>query len=159
MIHLLFPRAVVIHVARDPLDQLASCMMNRLVNDPIYLLDFRALVLEYVQYLEVVQHFRSTLPRIRVGKATKANIATKGYNSKSNAKTNDVSVLIDVRYEELVADPERTMRHLLPRLGLQWDPQTLAVRHTESLSEVRCVCMCVYVCVCVCVCVCMYVCV
>lgn len=44
---------------------------------------------------------------------------------------------VEVRYEDLIHDPERTMRSLLERVGESWDPSVLsthdAARHDSSL--------------------------
>lgn len=51
--------------------------------------------------------------------------------------------LIEVRYEDLVAQPEQQCRRLLGQLGLDWEPDCLAFERnpkpttTASASQVR----------------------
>jgi hypothetical protein len=62
-IHITFPDAPIIHLIRDPLDTLFSCY--RLKFDDIGLhwtMKIPHLVLQYVLYLETIQHFREILP-------------------------------------------------------------------------------------------------
>jgi tetratricopeptide (TPR) repeat protein len=115
IIHLMFPRAIILHTVRDPLDTLFSCYRNRFA-DPgsTYTLNFRSLVRQYTLYLEIVAHFRKVLPIIQLPK------------SKSSAKRNrPAQALVDVRYEELVANPEGVMRRVLSLIGLPWDERVL----------------------------------
>ncbi len=98
-IHLMFPNAIVLHMVRDPLDTLLSCMKNRFGDHSAYTLEFRTLVAEYVAYLEMVGHLRKALPRITFPTGTR-------------------TAMIDVRYEELVADPSSVMRRVFSSLGV-----------------------------------------
>jgi hypothetical protein len=52
-------------------------------------------------------------------------------------------VMLDVRYEEIVSDPETQARRLLGHCGLPWDPATLSFHEssrqvrTHSVAQVR----------------------
>ena len=62
-IHLVFRDALIINMVRDPADTLLSSFTNKF--DDIGLewsLDIDHLVLQYVLYLELMQHFREVLP-------------------------------------------------------------------------------------------------
>ena len=78
-------------------------------------LDFELLVDQYVAYLEIMAHFRKVLP----------------------------GRVYDVRYEDLVEDPERVMRGVLKHIGLSWEASILEFYRmnrtvqTHSSSQVR----------------------
>eukprot|EP01034_Spumella_vulgaris_P022698 gene22698-28849_t len=134
VIHLMFPHAVILHTVRDPMDTLFSCYRNRFA-DPgtTYTLDFRSLVRQYTLYLEIVAHFRKVLPFVKLPSS-----AAGGANLKPRRQA-----LVDVRYEELVANPEGVMRRVLSLIGLQWDERVLRFTehnrtvHTVSVLQVK----------------------
>jgi hypothetical protein len=135
VIHLMFPRAVILHTVRDPMDTLFSCYRNRFA-DPgtTYTLNFRSLVRQYTLYLEIVAHFRKVLPAIQW---------TKGKYAAGAKQTRPAQALVDVRYEELVANPESVMRRVLSLIGLPWDERVLRFHernrtvHTASVLQVK----------------------
>eukprot|EP01036_Dinobryon_divergens_P036186 gene36186-47054_t len=115
-IHLVFPNAVIIHTIRDPLDTLLSCYKHKFDDGGLeWSLDPEHLVFEYVQYLEIMHHFRTVLP----GRVT------------------------DVSYEEMVRDPEKVIRGVIGKLGLDWDPNVMQFHktnrtvQTHSMAQVR----------------------
>lgn len=115
LIHLVFPRAIILHTVRDPLDTLFSCYANRF-GDPsaAYTLHAESLVLKYVHYLEVMQHFRSVLAYYSLPVlGSKSTPSAEKSGKKSVKPTRRIQALVDVRYEELVANPQRTLQHLL----------------------------------------------
>lgn len=136
LIHLVFPRAIILHTVRDPLDTLFSCYANRF-GDPsaAYTLHLQSLVSKYVHYLEVMQHFRSVLPHYSLPvMRVKYNSTAEGGGMKAMKTTRRIQALVDVRYEELVANPERTLQHLLENvLGVPYAPSVRAM----SISEVH----------------------
>jgi hypothetical protein len=101
-IHLMFPNSVILHTMRDPIDTLFSCYSSRFSSDSlVWTKDISALAIEYVIYLEIMQHFRNELPKGRI---------------------------VDVSYEALIAAPEATMRRIVTSkniLGLPWDPMVM----------------------------------
>jgi tetratricopeptide (TPR) repeat protein len=116
MIRLMLPNAKIIHAMRDPMD---SCFSNyaRLFNDTMeFAYDLGTLGRYYVRYIKLMQHWHAVL--------------TAGS-------------ILDLRYEDLVADPEGQTRRLLDYLGLPWDDNCLAFhrnqRHvkTASVAQVR----------------------
>lgn len=115
LIHLLFPEAIILHTVRDPLDTLLSCMKNRFGDFSVYSLEFRTLVYEYVVYLEVIDHYRRILPSFPY-------------------KTGRRKALVDVRYEEIVANPKKMVRRLLGLLEL---PSSFEIREVEGFYEQR----------------------
>ena len=116
MLHMIFPNAPIIHMMRDPMDTLFSCYKHKFDEEGLrWSLDFELLVDQYVAYLEIMAHFRKVLP----------------------------GRVYDVRYEELVEDPERVMRGVLKHIGLSWDASILEFHRknrtvqTHSSSLVR----------------------
>ncbi len=116
LIHLALPHAKIIHCMRDPLDTCFSCYALRFTSGHEYSYDLDTLGRKYVRYRSLMQHWRHALPAER---------------------------LLDVGYEDTVADPEHEARRMLAHLGLPWDSACLrfhetrrAVR-TASASQVR----------------------
>jgi hypothetical protein len=77
--------------------------MHQFQDRHAYNRDLRALGLYYRQYERLMAHWREALP----------------------------SAALDIRYEELVADPERHIRRLLDHCGLPWDDRCLAFHETR----------------------------
>jgi len=97
--HYVFPKAIIINVNRDPMDNLLSCYTHDF-DDPKeapWALDQESLAFEYLNYLEIMDHYRTVLP----------------------------GRIVDVSYEQLVSSPESVMKPLLQRLGLPWDENVL----------------------------------
>eukprot|EP01042_Synura_sphagnicola_P000181 gene181-182_t len=116
LIHLVFPNAVIIHTIRDPLDTLLSCYKHKFDDGGLeWSLDPVHLVSQYVQYLEIMHHFRTVLP----------------------------GRVLDFSYEQLVADPEGSMREVMTAVKLPWDPSVLDFHRsnrtvqTHSMGQVR----------------------
>lgn len=116
MIRLMLPQAKIIHAMRDPMD---SCFSNyaRLFNDTMeFAYDLGTLGRYYARYIKLMRHWHAVLP---------------------------AASILDLRYEDLVADPEGQTRRLLDYLGLPWDDNCLAFhrnqRHvkTASVAQVR----------------------
>ncbi len=103
----ILPGARVIHARRDPLDTCLSCYVNRFApGTPGYLSDLRSLGLFYNDYLAIMAHWRQVL---------------------------DIQ-LLEVDYEQVVADPDGECRRLVEFCGLPWDDRCL--RFFESEREV-----------------------
>ena len=101
------PGARIVHVRRDPLDTCLSCYVNRFApGTAAYLSDLRSLGLFYNDYLAVMEHWRGVL---------------------------DIPML-ELDYEQLVADPDAECRRLVEFCGLPWDDRCL--RFFESGREV-----------------------
>jgi hypothetical protein len=106
LIHLIYPHAPIIYIYRDPLDVILSCYTQRFGSiGLVFTHSPNALVTEYILHLQIMHHFRQQLP----------------------------GRIIDVSYEALVLQPESTMRALISRLGLDWNPNVLA--HTDTLTQ------------------------
>ncbi len=116
MIHLMLPDAKIIHAMRDPMD---SCFSNyaRLFNDTMeFAYDLGTLGRYYARYITLMRHWHEVLPQ---------------------------GSILDLRYEDMVADTEGQARRVLEYAGLPWDDNCLAfhrnTRHvkTASVAQVR----------------------
>ena len=116
LIHLMLPNAKIIHATRDAMDNCFSCYALKFNKGHNYSYDQGALGRYYLRYRRMMEHWHSVLPEGQI---------------------------LDLRYEDNVADLEGETRRLLAYLGLPWDPACLkfyenrrAVR-TASLNQVR----------------------
>ena len=117
MIRLMLPNAKIIHAMRDPMDSCFSCYATLFSRNNLdYTYDLGELGRHCVRYIELMQHWQRVLPP---------------------------GSILDVRYEDMVADPEGQARRLLDYLGLPWDPRCLnfhqntRVVKTASAAQVR----------------------
>ncbi len=115
VIALLFPNARVIHCRRDPLDTGLSCYFQNFVHAHPWSCDLHLIGEFYRCYDNMMAHWRSVLPL----------------------------PILDVQYEDVVADQEKASREIIDFLGLDWDTNCLnfhkskgAVR-TASKWQVR----------------------
>ena len=109
LIALLFPRARIIHCVRDPMDICLSCYFQNFSarNDFSFDLDYAGLY--YRQYERLMAHWRKVL---------------------------DLPML-EVRYEEHVAAPERICREMLDFLELDWDPACLQFHESRRFTKTK----------------------
>ncbi len=116
LIHLALPGARIIHVLRDPLDTCLSCYSKLFTAEQNFTYDLGELGRYYRKYAELMAHWRGVLPEGRV---------------------------LEVRYEDVVADLEGAARRLIDHCGLEWDPACIAFHEarrpvrTASASQVR----------------------
>ena len=116
LIHMVLPRAHLIHVRRNPLDTCFSCY-SKLFNGALdYTYELGELGRYYRGYEELMAHWRRVLPD---------------------------GVMLEVRYEDLVADLEFGARALVAHCGLDWDAACLEFHKTKravitaSTAQVR----------------------
>jgi len=98
LIHLVFPRARIIHCRRHPVDTCLSIYFTQFVRKLSFASDRGNLVFEYRQYERLMAHWRAALP---------------------------ADCFLDVNYEALVADRETWTRRLVEFCGLDWDEACL----------------------------------
>jgi len=116
LIALMLPQARIIHCEREPLDTCMSCYALRFTSGHEYTYDLELLGRQYVRYQRLMTHWRRVLPS---------------------------SMLIDVRYEHTVQDPERELRRVFTALGVPWDESVLKFHATDravktaSAAQVR----------------------
>jgi Flp pilus assembly protein TadD len=105
MIHLMFPRAVILHAVRDPVDTCLACFRQLFASGNETLYDLRQIGETYVDYRRMMDHWRAVLP----------------------------GRVVDVNHEALVGDPEGRIRWLVTEAcGLEWDPACLNFHETET---------------------------
>ena len=116
LIHLALPHAKIIHAMRDPMDSCFSCF-SRLFNDTMeFAYDLGTLGRYYVRYRTLMQHWRAVLPE---------------------------GTILDLPYEDMVANTETQARHILKFVGLPWDENCLKFHEntrlvkTASVAQVR----------------------
>jgi len=105
LIAMLFPQARIIHCTRHPL---ATCLSNYFQRFPLHLdysFDLRNLGHFYREYARLMEHWRK-IPALK---------------------------MIEVNYDDMVLNTERTARTLLDFLGLDWDARCLAP-HTNRYA-------------------------
>jgi tetratricopeptide (TPR) repeat protein len=116
IIHLALPNARIIHTVRDPVDTCVSCFSKLFSADQNHTYDLAELGRYHRRYQALMAHWRGVLPKGRI---------------------------LDVRYEDVVADLESQARRILDHCGLVWDPRCLEFHRTErpvrtaSAAQVR----------------------
>ncbi len=116
LIHLALPNARIIHARRDPVDTCVSCFSKMFADNLPYTFDLEELGRYHRACEALMVHWRTVLAP---------------------------NVMLDVQYEELVADLEGLARRIVAHCGLEWDPRCLAFHQTErpvrtaSATQVR----------------------
>lgn len=106
MIALLFPMARVIHCVRDPLDTCLSCYFQKFTGDHPYAYDLANLGAYYRQYQRLMIHWEEIL---------------------------DIPIF-EVRYEDMVGNPDKLGRAMVEFCGLKWDERCLEFYKGERLA-------------------------
>ena len=110
------PQARMVHTLRDPLDTCLSCFSVRFAAGQEFTYDLGELGRYYRAYARLMDHWRRVLP---------------------------AGALLEIRYEDLVADLEGQTRRILAHCGLDWHPACLEFHHvrrpvrTASAAQVR----------------------
>jgi tetratricopeptide (TPR) repeat protein len=116
LIHLILPRARIIHLRRDPLDVCLSCFGQHFEGEINYSYDLSELGRYHRMYLDLMEHWRRVLPQ---------------------------GAMLEVQYESVVEDIESEARRILDYCGLSWDPRCIAFHETDrvirtaSVDQVR----------------------
>jgi hypothetical protein len=98
LINLALPNARIIHTRRDPVDTCLSCFSILFTGSQPHTYDLAELGRYYRAYDRLMAHWREVLPE---------------------------GAMLEVRYEELVADLEGQARRMIAHCGLEWDPACL----------------------------------
>ncbi|MBL8760483.1 MAG: sulfotransferase [Phycisphaerae bacterium] len=112
---LMFPRGVLVHSRRNPIDTCLSCFTTLLGPAHAYATSLSNLVEHYREYRRLMAHWRGVLG----------------------------DRLVEMDYEKLVAEPESESRRLVAAARLDWDPACLKFYEgkravsTASVSQVR----------------------
>ena len=116
LIHLALPNARIIHIKRDPLDTCFSCYSKLFVNNLEFTCDLGELGRYYRAYESLMAHWRRVLPE---------------------------GAMLEVQYEDLVADFEAQSKRIVEYCGLEWDERCLKFHESErpiytvSVQQVR----------------------
>ncbi|MGH8278157.1 MAG: tetratricopeptide repeat-containing sulfotransferase family protein [Gammaproteobacteria bacterium] len=116
LIHVLYPQARILHCYRDPRDNCVSLYTTLLDSDFGYTSDLKELGEYYCEYHALMQYWHKVLP---------------------------VGTLLNVSYEDMVADTETQVRRILAHCRLEWSPACLDFTgsqrpvRTASVYQVR----------------------
>jgi tetratricopeptide (TPR) repeat protein len=117
MIRQMFPNAKIIHAMRDPMDSCFSCYATLFAKNNLdFAYDLGSVGRYYVRYIQLMEHWQKVLPPRSI---------------------------LQLRYEDMVADTEGQARRLLDYLELPWDPRCLnfhenkRIVRTASAAQVR----------------------
>ncbi|MGJ4931914.1 tetratricopeptide repeat-containing sulfotransferase family protein [Bradyrhizobium sp. HKCCYLS2038] len=116
LIHLAFPHARIIHARRNPLDTCLSCYSISFDQGQAFTFDLRELGRLYKAYDRLMSHWHRILPP---------------------------GIMIDVQYEQLVANFDSEARRIVSHCGLEWSDACLAFHktaravNTASVAQVR----------------------
>ena len=97
VIHLLFPKAKIIHCRRDPIATCFSCYQRRFTAGNLFSFDLQDLGRFYKTYDRLMRHWHAVLP----------------------------GRIFDVQYESVVADPEKEIHQVLDFCGLAFEAACL----------------------------------
>jgi Sulfotransferase family len=104
VIHSVFPEARIIYMRREPIDTCLSCYFQSFSASLNFTLDLSDLAHYYSEHARLISHWRKVLPP---------------------------GTLLEVPYEELVANQEQWTRRMLDFLELDWDARCLEFHKTE----------------------------
>lgn len=116
LIHACYPRAPVIYVKRDERDNCFSCFSIFFKEGNYFSYTQESLAHYYRLHEALVEHWRDLLGSGRI---------------------------IDIRYEDLVREPESTLQRLFRSIGIPWEPHCLEFHKTRrtvmtaSVHQVR----------------------
>jgi hypothetical protein len=116
LIYLALPNAKIIHCMRDPVDTCISCFSKLFSAEQNHTYDLGEIGRYYKRYERLMAHWHKVLP---------------------------VGRILDVRYEDVVADLEGQSRRILSYCGLPWDDRCLVFHETKrpirtaSATQVR----------------------
>ncbi len=116
LIHLALPGARIIHTIRDARDTCLSCFMTPWKHMEKFNTDLARMGRYYRAYFDLMSHWRTLLPP---------------------------TAFLDVRYEDLISDPQVQTRRITDFCGVEWDPGVVEIQNrdgavrTASLFQVR----------------------
>ncbi len=116
LIHLALPNAKLIHSVRNPVDTCISCFSKLFTAEQNHTYNLAELGRYYRRYDRLMAHWHRVLP---------------------------AQSILDVRYEDVVADLEAQARRIIAHCGLPWDDRCLSFHKTDrpirtaSATQVR----------------------
>lgn len=106
LIHTALPKASIVHLARDPMDTCYAVFKTLFINAYHFSYQLEELAEYYIAYRRMMDHWHAVMP----------------------------GVMLDVRYEDLVSDPQTQCRRLLAHCGLPWEDQVLDFHRSTKAS-------------------------
>jgi tetratricopeptide (TPR) repeat protein len=106
LIHRALPKARIIHMVRDPMDTCYAVYKTLFGQAYPFSYTLDELAAYYIAYRKLMAHWHSLMP----------------------------GLILDVAYEDLVADPEKQARRLLAHCGLEWEPRCLEFHESRAAS-------------------------
>lgn len=106
LIHKALPKAAIVHLTRDPMDTCYAVFKTTFENAYHFSYQLEEIAEYFVAYRRMMDHWHAVMP----------------------------GVILDVRYEDLVADPEAQCRRLLAHCGLAWEDQVLDFHNSKKAS-------------------------
>ncbi len=103
LISVLFPKARIIHMMRDPLDTCLSIYFQKFNTTNAYAFDLTDLGAHYRAYRALMRYWRDTL----------------------------AIPMLEIQYEELAAQPEEHIPKMIAFCGLEWDARCLRFHDTQ----------------------------
>ncbi len=103
LIALLFPNVKIIDTKRDPIDTCLSIFFQNFGDAHPYAFNLENLGFHYKQYPRLMRHWHAVLP----------------------------GRILDISYEDTIADPEFWSRKLIAHVGLEWDDACLSPHKLE----------------------------
>jgi tetratricopeptide (TPR) repeat protein len=104
LIHLALPNARIIHIRRDPVDTCFSCFSLLFAGDQSFTYDQGELARYYRGYAALMEYWQSVLPK---------------------------DVMMEVQYEDLVADLRGQAGAVVANCGLPWEDACLVFHQTD----------------------------
>ena len=111
----MFPDSKLIHCRRSPIDTCISCYVTYFTEGQLWSYDFGVLGRYYRRYWELMEHWRKAIP----------------------------GRILEVRYDDVVANTEAEARRLVDWCGMPWDDRCLRFYETKrsvntaSVQQVR----------------------
>ena len=106
LIHKAMPKASIVHLTRDPMDTCYAVFKTLFINAYHFSYQLEELAEYFIAYRRMMDHWHAVMP----------------------------GVMLEVRYEELVADPQAQSRRLLAHCGLPWEDQVLDFHRSKKAS-------------------------
>jgi tetratricopeptide (TPR) repeat protein len=103
----MLPKARIINALRDPMDNCVSCYLAPLSKFHSYTQDLTSLGQYYSEFRRLMDHWKKVLP----------------------------NPIMEVRYEDIVADTEGKAREIIDFLGLDWDPACLSFQENQNRAQ------------------------
>ena len=106
LIHRALPNAKIIHMVRNPLDTCYAVYKTLFGQAYPFSYDLDELANYYIAYRKLMAHWQKVIP----------------------------GIIIDISYEDVVADLEQQARRLIAYCGLDWEPECLEFHKSKTVS-------------------------